>query len=106
MDLNKYHSLNLNNIVVSFLCQEHLVTNLYKVPAVQTKITNTHRRQKTAPLRAVFPLPIIPDSDYRKEVGTPFPTSAEHRILCKEPYLKSGNKAVCRHFDNPVMFCG
>ena len=44
---------------------------------------------KRRPYKAVFLLPITPDSDYREEVDMLFPTFAEYPILCKKPYVLS-----------------
>ena len=62
---------------------------------------------KRRPYKAVFLLPITPDSDYREEVDMLFPTFAEYPILCKKPYRKSNNTVRCSRSDNLLLvpFC-
>lgn len=62
---------------------------------------------KRRPYKAVFLLPITPDSDYREEVDMLFPTFAEYPILCKKPYRKSNNTVRYPRSDNLLLvpFC-
>ena len=82
-----------------------------KIERKNTDLNTYHSKSqslaKRRPYKAVFLLPITPDSDYREEVDMLFPTFAEYPILCKKPYRKSNNTVRYPRSDNLLLvpFC-